>query len=306
MRSLVRLKALQAFEASARHGSFTGAGAELQVTAAAVGQLVRSLETWLGAPLFERRDSGTQRLVLMPDARSAIQDLTEGLNRVEVGLAKLRQRRGREIVTVTASQALVAKWLMPRLDNFGRTHPEIDVRLDVTDRLVNIERGEADVALRCGPGNWPGVDAKRLMGEEVFPVCSPQLLDQATTADMSWLLGQTLIHDLLAPESVFPGWEAWFARQSSTPLRASGALRINASAAVIEAAASGQGVALVRGALAEGDLANGRLIRLFPGVVWPVEWSYYVVTSRHTPKRGAVAKFATWLSEKCAFAGGCE
>lgn len=109
MRDLSRLKALHAFEASARHGGFTRAAAELNVTPAAVGQLVRSLEVWLGAPLFLRRGSGSDRLITTDDALSALADLAEGLERLETGLRKLKARRARSIVTVTASQALVAK-----------------------------------------------------------------------------------------------------------------------------------------------------------------------------------------------------
>ena len=295
LRSLVRLKALQAFEASARHGSFHGAATELQVTAAAVGQLVRSLETWLGAPVFERRGSGRQRLVPMPDAQAAIHDLTEGLNRVDAGLGKLKQRRGREAVTVTASQALVAKWLLPRLDDFSRLHRRIDVRLDVTDRLVDLARGEADVAVRCGPGGWQGIKVTRLGGEEVFPVCSPALLDDCSEPSSDWLLGQSLIHDLLAPPGIFPSWDDWLNRVGWNAPSAARGLRVNASATAIDAAACGQGVALVRAALVHRDLANGRLVRLFPQVSWPVEWAYYALASSHALKRDAVARFEAWL-----------
>jgi len=293
VRSLVRLKSLQAFEASARHGSFQGAAAELQVTPAAVGQLVRSLETWLGAPLFERRGSGRQRLVPLTDVQAAIQDLTEGLNRVDAGLVKLRARHGREAVNVTASQALVAKWLLPRLEGFTRLYPRIDVRLDVTDRLVDLARGEADIAVRCGPGRWQGVKTTLLRGEEVFPVCAPALLGDLTPSP-DWLLGQPLIHDLLAPPRIFPSWDEWLARLGwQAP--AAGGFKVNASAAAIDAAIGGQGVALVRAALAERDLADGRLIHLFPEVSWPVEWAYFAVASHQALKREAVARFEGWL-----------
>lgn len=207
MRSLVRLKSLQAFEAASRHGSFVSAAGELGVSAAAVGQLVRSLEGWLGAPLFQRRKAGSERLVVTGDAQAAVAKLTEGLDRLEAGLDMLRARRGRQAVTVTASQAMVAKWLLPHLHAFSARHPAIDVRLDVSDRLLDLAHGEADLGVRCGPGTWPGLVAVRLMGEEVFPVCSPALVGSRGPQCQAWLAEQTFIHDAsLAASGVFPTW----------------------------------------------------------------------------------------------------
>lgn len=124
MRFLTRLKSLQALEASARHGSFVGAALELDVTPAAVGQLVRSLEDWVGYPLFRRSRSGTGRLTPVDEAREALEDIAQGLDLPESGLKKLRGRRARSVVVVTASQALVANWLLSRLVTFPRRIPQ--------------------------------------------------------------------------------------------------------------------------------------------------------------------------------------
>lgn len=158
MRSLNRLKWLHAFEATARHGSFTGAARELGVTPAAVGQLVRALEEWVGHPLLHRTRSGKERLTLVSEAQAALQDITQGLDKLESGLNKLRGRRARSVVVITASQVLMMNWLMERLNRFSEVYDNIDLRLNVTEKLMDVAHGEADLAVRCGRGDWPGVD----------------------------------------------------------------------------------------------------------------------------------------------------
>jgi LysR family glycine cleavage system transcriptional activator len=195
MRSLNRLKWLHAFEATARHGSFTGAAQELGVTPAAVGQLVRSLEDWVGHPLLHRTRSGKERLTLVDEAQEALQDITQGLDKLETGLNKLRGRRSRSVVVVTASQVLMMNWLMDRLNRFSETHENIDLRLNVTEKLMDVSHGEADIGIRCGQGDWPGVNKTWLMDEEAVMICSPRLVPPGKMACSEWLATQKLIHD---------------------------------------------------------------------------------------------------------------
>ncbi|WP_158292369.1 formimidoylglutamate deiminase [Paracraurococcus ruber] len=161
MRSLPRLRALLAFDAAARHGRFVAAAAEPHVTPAAIGQQVRGLEAALGVRLFVRRPHGTARLVPTEDARAALRDIAEGFDNLEAGLRRLGGRVPRAVVVVTASHALAARWLLPELPDFAQGHPGVDVRLDITDRLLDLAQGEADLGLRCGPGGWPGVPRRR-------------------------------------------------------------------------------------------------------------------------------------------------
>jgi LysR family transcriptional regulator, glycine cleavage system transcriptional activator len=297
MSSLSRVKAIQAFEATARNGSFVAAAAELCVTPAAVGQQVRALEQWLGVPLFRRLDYGAKRLIVNDDAQSALTDFREGFARLDVGVRKLRERRVRNVVTVTASQAFVAKWLLPRLEGFTSMHPHIDIRLDVTDGLVDLARGEADIGLRCGPGQWQGLQATKLMDEEVFPVCSPALhRAQKGLNKLSQLSKQTLIHDAtLKIEGVFPTWRQWLQGAEANAENADKGLRINSSAAVIQAAINAQGVALARCALVNEDLRSGLLMRLFPQVHWPIKWAYYIVHTQDAITKPHVKAFHEWL-----------
>ncbi|HDR2161367.1 TPA: LysR family transcriptional regulator [Enterobacter cancerogenus] len=300
MRSLNRLKWLHAFEATARHGSFTGAARELGVTPAAVGQLVRSLEEWVGHPLLHRTRSGKERLTLVDEARDALQDITLGLDKLESGLNKLRGRRARSVVVVTASQVLMMNWLMERLNRFSETHETIDLRLNVTEKLMDVSHGEADIGLRCGQGDWPGVNKTWLMDEEAVLVCSPRMVPAEKISCGEWLATQKLIHDDTPhPGAHFPSWEDVF-RTLGAPAALESGLHINSTSAVILAALSGRGVAIVRRALVKQLIETDQLVQLHPDHRWPLSWSYYLVTPQHHAIRHEVKVFHDWLVQDVA------
>lgn len=299
MRNLTRLKSLQALEASARHGSFVGASTELDVTPPAVGQLVRSLEDWVGYPLFRRTRSGAERLMPVDEAKEALEDISQGLDLLESGLRKLRGRKARTVVVVTASQALVANWLLGRLDDFTTKHPNIDVRLDVSDRVIDLAQGDADIGIRCGLGNWKGVKSTFLMGEEIIAVCHQRLLPIDRDVTAGWIVGQTLVHDGTShPGGDFPSWADWLARAGANQPPDDGGLKINSTAAVINAAVAARGVALVRKALVAQELQSGRLVHLMPQVRWPVKWAYYAVAAPKALRRYEVTAFHDWLCDQ--------
>lgn len=295
MRSLNRLKWLHAFEATARHGSFTGAAEELGVTPAAVGQLVRALEEWVGHPLLHRSRSGKARLTLVSEAQEALDDITRGLDSLEAGLNKLKGRKARSVIVLTASQVLVMNWLMDRLNRFSESHDTIDIRLDVTEKLMDVMHEEADLGVRCGPGNWPGLSKTWLMDEEAVLVCSPRLLAGESQPSTAWLATQKLItDDTPHPGANFPSWNAVFERTGTPEARMSG-LHINSTSAVILSALSGRGVAIVRKALVQQLMDTGQLTQLFPEIRWPLTWSYYLVTSPHAKMRPEVRVLHDWL-----------
>lgn len=298
MRTLNRLKWLQAFEATARHGSFTGAANELGVTPAAVGQLVRALEDWVGHPLLNRSRSGNERLTLIHEAQEALDDISLGLDKLESGLKKLRGRKARSMLVITASQVLVMNWLMPRLNRFSERYEAIDVRLDVADRLIDLTHGEADVGIRCGPGNWKGLVADWMMDEEVVMICSPALLPAEGSANTAWLAHQKLIQDDTPhPGANFPSWENVLMHIGLDTLFQT-RQHINSTATVIQAVLNGRGVALVRKALVQQDLDIGRLVQLFPEHRWPIDWSYFVVYSAAALQRPEVKAFHDWLQQE--------
>lgn len=303
MKPPVHLNALRAFEASARHQSFSAAAAELHVTPAAVGQLVRTLEGWLGTPLFMRGSSGRARLTLTPAAERALPDLRVGLDRLALGMQRLREGSTSGVLTVTVSPAFAAKWLLPRIDRFQSACPNTDVRLDTNHKSVDFVAQGIDIGVRYGMGRWPGLRADRLLDEEVFPVCSPALLrSRRRLRQASDLAHETLIHDLsMAGHPGFPTWEAWMERagvaHAAMNLRG---LRINNSAAVLQAAAEGHGVALARSVMARDDLSSGRLVRLFPDIGFALEVAYYIVYRPECAGLPRLAAFREWLLAEAA------
>ena len=296
MRSIAHLNALRAFEASARHQSFSLAAQELNVTPAAVGQLVRTLEDWLGSPLFVRSTSGRARLVTTEVAEQALPDIRAGLERLAVGLERLRSGSAGGVLTVTVSPAFAAKWLLPRIERFQAAWPETDLRLDTSLKPVDFVAQRIDVGVRYGRGLWPGLAAEKLMDEEVYPVCAPALLTTATLQAPGDLRGQVLIHDQSVGTSTgFASWQAWLRHAGVQGVPTDRGLRINNSAAVLQAAIDGQGVALARSVMARDDLAAGRLVRLFPPVRLESALAYYVVYRPECIAQPKVAAFRDWL-----------
>ena len=296
MRSVAHLNALRAFEASARHQSFSLAAQELNVTPAAVGQLVRTLEDWLGSPLFVRSTSGRARLVTTEVAEQALPDIRAGLERLAVGLERLRSGSAGGVLTVTVSPAFAAKWLLPRIERFQAAWPETDLRLDTSLKPVDFVAQRIDVGVRYGRGQWPGLAAEKLMDEEVYPVCAPALLATATLQAPGDLRGQVLIHDQSVDTSTgFASWQAWLRHAGVQGVPTDRGLRINNSAAVLQAAIDGQGVALARSVMAHDDLAAGRLVRLFPQVRLESALAYYVVYRPECIAQPKVAAFRDWL-----------
>ena len=296
MRSIAHLNALRAFEASARHQSFSLAAQELNVTPAAVGQLVRTLEDWLGSPLFVRSTSGRARLVTTEVAEQALPDIRAGLERLAVGLERLRSGSAGGVLTVTVSPAFAAKWLLPRIERFQTAWPETDLRLDTSLKPVDFVAQRIDVGVRYGRGQWPGLAAEKLMDEEVYPVCAPALLATATLQAPGDLRGQVLIHDQSVDTSTgFASWQAWLRHAGVQGVPTDRGLRINNSAAVLQAAIDGQGVALARSVMAHDDLAAGRLVRLFPQVRLESALAYYVVYRPECIAQPKVAAFRDWL-----------
>ena len=305
MKAPAHLNALRAFEASARHQSFAAAAAELNVTPAAVGQLVRGLEDALGAPLFVRHASGRHRLVATEAALRALPEIQAGFDRLHAGLERLREGAAGGALTVTVSPAFAAKWLLPRFERFQAACPDTDVRLEIHAKPMDFAAQRVDIGVRYGAGTWPGLAADRLMDEEMFPVCAPALLRQGpplhTPGDLACV---ALIHDLsMDGHAGFPTWDMWL-RKAEVPemtgMATSRGLRINNSAAVLQAAIEGRGVALARSVMAQDDLAAGRLVRLFPSIHFASALAYYVVYRAEAAELPKLRAFRDWLLREAA------
>jgi len=297
MKTPVHLNALRALEAAARHQSFSAAAQELHVTPAAVGQLVRTLEDWLGAPLFVRQRSGRARLMPTEMARRALPDIRAGFDRLAAGLEALQAASMGGVLTVTVSPAFAAKWLLPRIDRFQLVCPDTDVRLDTSLKPVDFVAQGVDIGVRYGAGSWPGVIAEKLLSEEVYPVCSPMLRKQRSRlkhpADLA---RETLIHDLsMEGHRHFPSWASWLKAVGVDGVSTKRGLMINNSASVLQAAIDGHGIALARSVMAHDDVQAGRLVRLFPKTAFVSPMAYYVVYREACAHQPRLKAFRDWL-----------
>lgn len=301
MRAPNHLNALRAFEAVARHLSYVRAAEELSVTPAAVGNLIRALEETLGVELFHRSPSGPARLEITAAARRALPDLQAGFDRLSLAFDRLRPGIERTPITVTVPPAFADKWLLNRVEHFQTRYPAFELHVDTNAKVVDFNVDQVDIGIRYGAGRWDGLKAIRLLTDEFFPVCSPALLTGSKplrSADD--LQHHPLIHDVsMRQENRFPTWRSWLAKAGIVGVDTERGLRINDSAAVIQAAISGGGVALGRTTLVADELKSGALVRPF-GDSQSHEFAYYVI---HKPDRSndpSIKVFVDWVLTEAA------
>ncbi len=288
------LNALRAFEAAGRHLSFSRAAEELHVTPAAIGQQVRALEGLLEASLFQRRN---RTLVLTEAGHALLPGLSEVFYRLTEVVEGFRHRDVERPLTVTVPPTFAAGWLLPRLDQFRDAHPDVELRIDATNRVVDLTHEAVDVALRYGSGEYPGMRVDPLLSEEVFPVCSPRLLDAEhplrLPQDLQW---HALLHVDDAPDTsdYWPNWAMWLHSAGVEGVDARKGLRFSDTGLAIRMACDGKGVALGSRVLAQAELRSGRLVRPF-ALSLPVVFSYYVVMPMAIADAPRVAAFREWI-----------
>jgi LysR family transcriptional regulator, glycine cleavage system transcriptional activator len=289
MSDLPSLNGLRAFEAAARHLSFTRAAAELNVTQTAISHQIRRLEEQLGLRLFVRR---SRALLLTREAQEYLPAVRAAFEDLRLATERLKRPEKAQLLTVSTMASLAAKWLLPRLAGFQEAHPGIEVRISTSSHLVDFRREEVDVAIRYGRGRWPGLDARWLMAEDIFPVCSPALLKGAKPLTKPEDLAQhTLIHASPSRED----WQLWLtAAGLPKALAARPGLTFDLSLMALQAAMDGLGVALGRSAFVEADIAAGRLVAPF-NMKLPAEAGFYVVAPQETAETAKIALFRDWL-----------
>jgi len=297
-RRIAPLNALRAFEAAARHLSFTKAAEELHVTPAAISHQIKALEEYCGAPLFRRM---TRALLLTDQGQAALPILREGFDRLATASQQMARLQDDHILTVSAAPSIAAKWLVTRLEGFRQKQPDIDVRLDTTDRLTDFDRDGVDLVIRYGGGDYPGLHAEPLFPTAVFPVCSPELLEgPRPLKEPNDLAGHTLLHVDWSSQSVtWPVWRMWLLAAGAEGVDPERGPRFNDAGLILQTAIAGQGVALAADVLAADDLAAGRLVRPFKLSV-PVDFGYHIVFPEENVDVAKVAVFAAWLHEEAA------
>ncbi len=290
------LSFLRTFEAAARHGSFARAAADLNVTPAAISQQMRALEQRLGVPLFSRSARG---LTVTKAGREYAASVARALAEIEAATRALGrpERSGR--LTVATFQSFASLWLLPRLGRFRSLYPEIDTRLLVGSALVDPSAGAADVAVRFGPGGYPGCDAEFLMADSVYPVCSPSLLaGRPVPSRRADLADLPLLHDDgLAPGERSLRWADWIGDVAPKV-----SMHLPDGLLTLQAALLGQGAALARRSFVADHLQAGRLVRLLDEER-PTDFGYWLVSAAgETSPR--VDAFKMWMTEEVAQAAG--
>jgi len=300
--ALPSLNALRAFEAAARHLSFSKAAAELHVTPAAVSLQVKTLEDHLGVLLFHRLNRG---LALTDAGLAGLPELQKAFCALTKGVERMRGSEIAELLAVEAAPSFAAKWLLSRLPGFTRQQPDIDVRiaasLDQIDanspELVvrdSFRSGEVNVAIRFGSGVYPGCRVDPLFRVAATPLCSPALLSGdrplRTPRDLKF---HTLLHDD-TPTEGRPDWETWLSAAGVTGLAVNRGPHFNSVQLALQAATEGQGVALTIEALAADDIAAGRLVVPFKTRL-PLDEAYFLVTLEEAAEVPRVAAFRDWI-----------
>jgi LysR family glycine cleavage system transcriptional activator len=287
-RRLPPLKTLPDFEAAARHLSFTKAAEELHVTHGAVSRQVKSLEDYLGLSLFRRLN---RTLRLTDEGQAYARSVRETLDSLADATQRLRAPQETSGLTVSTTYSFTSGWLVPRLGRFRALHPEIDIRLQANDQVVDFARDNVDLAIRYGRGHYPDFGAERLMGDVYAPVASPVLLKGKHPLKKPVDLRH---HVLLHEEGNEVDWRMWLAAAGVEGVDASRGPIFSHSTMAIQAAIHGEGVALGRTALIEEELAAGQLVRLFD-LRLKAEMAYYIVYPPRALERPKVRAFRDWL-----------
>jgi LysR family glycine cleavage system transcriptional activator len=287
---LPSLNGLRAFEAAARHLSFTNAATELNVTQTAISHQIRRLEQELGIQLFVRQN---RALALTAEAKDYLPGVRAAFNDLRLATDRLLRKDNEHVLTVSTLASFAAKWLLPRLSSFQEEHPGIDVRITTSSALVDFRNGDVDAAIRYGRGRWPDLRADWLMSDELFPVCSPALLKGSRPLKSPQDLAQ---HTLLHTSGGYDDdWRLWLtAAGLPTDISEQPGLTFDLIFVTVQAAIDGIGVAMGRTSYVEGDVADGRLVVPFETTL-PSDAGFYLVSPVARADSGKLAAFRHWL-----------
>jgi DNA-binding transcriptional LysR family regulator len=292
--NLPHLAFFQGFEAAARTLSFTKAAEELFITQSAVSRQIKALEDHLGLRLFERRP---RSLTLTENGQALYRIATDVLDRLQAAADQLKAETRARQLAITTTTGFASLWLIPRLRRFTSLHPDIDVRISATTDALNLERSLIDLAIRyCRPESVPE-GAVKLFGEEMIPVCSRALLrDKAQPLKRPQdLAHHTLLHfDYAGAETMYMDWGTWLTALGIGDLKPAGALHFSQYEQMIQAAISGQGVALGRQPLVNDLIESGALAAPFKQTLVGSR-AYFIIESRFSAGKPHVREFAQWL-----------
>lgn len=277
------LKALRSFEAAARLESLTLAAQELNVSVSAVAFQVRQVEAGLGQKLLTR--SG-RALAATESGKALARELGAAFASIDASLIRFRTGAKRA-VTVTMLPSFAALWLLPRLAGFRDAHPEYDVRILTSDRLVNLNAEQVDCAIRCGPGSWPGLVAEELFPQKLAPMCSPA--HPAAGKGVAAAGPEDLIVNSRHPQE----WSEWFSALGIHAPTLPQGQRLDGRELIAEAVLAGLGIGLMDVSIFARPLREGDLVQLEPAV--PTGWSHSLVIPEKAPASPPREAFREWL-----------
>lgn len=300
-RDLPSLDLLKAFEAAARHLSFTRAGAELFLSQSAVSRQIQQLETQLGLPLFIRR---TRALLLTEAGQRYYRDVNQSLHQLREAGANLNVAADSRIVTITTTVSFAALWLVPHLADFQQRHPEIETRIAADNIVRDLEHDRLDVAVRYSTRKVAGAGATRLFGERVLPVCAPKLLGKNKLRAPEDL-NKFVLLQFNDPTQFTPWltWHVWFEAMKAAMPAPKGVLHFSHYDMMVRAAINGQGIALGRLPLIGSLLDDGTLVAPLTETRYSTmaqDRAYWLMVTPAAHKRPEVRTFMAWLAEKTA------
>lgn len=286
VRRLPPLNALRAFECAARRLSFRKAAGELGVTPTAISHQIRLLEDILGQPLFVRH---VRRVALTPAGMALYPVLREGFDSFALGIAQLQRQRSRPRVVLSATRLFTARRLMPALGAFAAEHPDIDLHLHASDGVVDLDAGDADIAVRYANGPFPGLVAEPLMPECVGVLASPGL----GIAEPSDLRSVPLLHSDWTGSMAAPDWASWARLAGISDLPVAAGVRLTDDSHALQAAIAGQGAVMSSLVLAAPEIRSGLLVNPFGPAIEGGQ--YHIVTAGNAPLRPEVFRVRDWL-----------
>ncbi|MFZ2305929.1 MAG: LysR substrate-binding domain-containing protein [Rhodoferax sp.] len=287
------LSALRTLVSVAVRGSLTSASDSLGVTISAVSRQMAQLETTLGAQLMDR---SARPVKLSPVGRQYAEALIPAFQSIDRVTADMFMKQLPSTVTLTTYPLFAVKWLLPRLTGFHLAHPNIELALRSTNRVIELKTGEADVAIRLGAGRWDGSKSMKLMSERVVAVCAPKLL-RGRRGSVELLRSLPLI----VSDRAGGQWRSWLARHRITGVRVAGSQMFDDPLAALEAAILGGGVTLTLRSMVNAELADGRLIEVLP-TTEVMRLDHYVVVRNEAQDRPAVGVLLDWLRLQAAVA----
>ena len=289
---------LRAFEAVARHRNYRLAAHELALTQSAVSRQIQAFEQELGVRLFARH---TRAVELTADGVELLASVGSLLERLDLTVRQIRHKASRQTVSITTFASFSSMWLIPRLEMFQRTHPEIDIRVEASDHAVDLEASGIDIALRYGPASRMPAHAQRLFGEQLTPMASAWLLKNSVPVRTAQdLQGFSLIESIDANHSHLDWltWQRWFETHQLGHLQPKRWLHFNYSYQMVQAAMSGQGVVLARLPLVAESLANGDLVEVLPQDRTESPMAYWLIVNLRSWTRPEAQNYSQWLTEQ--------